>query len=128
MDDPRHPPATDARLGSMQRLLGAILVCSVCACGDDSQPDPDPGALIEVTMDSQVGVLLDELPADVREVLAAQLLAGPASFWEARARRQISTALYRLVYRNFYGDGIGQLPLPPVEKWELTVGAPERVT
>lgn len=88
----------------------------------------DPGALVEVTIASRVGVLLDELPETRREALAADLLARPASFWEARARRQVEATNYRLIYRNYYGEGIGQLPLPPVEQWEVTAGTPTRTT
>ncbi len=72
-------------------------------------------------MNSQVGVLLDEVPDAARERLASDLLARPSAFWAARARRQVSTALYRLTYRNFYGENQGQLPLPPVERWQITV-------
>jgi hypothetical protein len=114
----------------MRRLLVALLACALPACGDNDEPAPvqDPGALVEVTIESRVGVLLDELPEAAREALAADLLAQPASFWEARARRQIEATNYRLIYRNFYGEGIGQLPLPPVEQWQVTAQAAQRTT
>lgn len=79
-------------------------------------------------MDTTVGVLLDELPASAREVVAADLLGRPAEFWEARARRQVEAALYRLVYRNFYYDDRLQLPLPPAEQWRFTMGTPSRAS
>jgi hypothetical protein len=78
----------------------------------------DPGALIHVTATSQVGVLLDEIPESIRERVAAALLAKPASFYEARARRQLTLSSYRLNFRSsFYEEGSGknQLPLPPPE-------------
>jgi len=78
----------------------------------------DPGALIHVTATSQVGVLLDEIPDSMRERVAAALIAKPDSFYEARARRQLALANYRLNFRaSFYEEGSGksQLPLPPPE-------------
>jgi hypothetical protein len=96
-----------------------------------SQPAPsgDPGALIDVELQSRAGVLLDEIPSGARERLVADLLSRPPEFWEARARRQVETTLYRLTYRNAYhepSEGKGQLPLPPAQQWNLEVGAPER--
>lgn len=91
----------------------------------------DPGALIEVTTKSEVGVLLDELPASERDRAAAALLAKPAAFWEQRARMQIEAMLYRLVYRDDYydeADGKRQMPLPPREKWRIEVQAARRTT
>jgi hypothetical protein len=88
----------------------------------------DPGALVDVSMTSTVGVLLDEIPASDRDRAAEQVLARGAAAWEAAARRQLTASLYRLVYRNFYYEGLGQLPLPPVEQWSITVGAPSRRT
>jgi len=78
----------------------------------------DPGALIHVTGAARVGVLLDEVPASIRERVAAALLAKPDSFFEARARRQLSLSSYRLNFRAaFYepDSGKNQLPLPPPE-------------
>ena len=106
-------------------LVGVMV--SMMGCGDD----PDPGALVTVTTAGRAGVLLDDLPASERDRAATALLARPAAFWEARARLQLETTLYRLVYRQFYyeeSEGKGQLPLPPRELWEITVAAPERTT
>lgn len=78
----------------------------------------DPGALIQVTATSKVGVLLDEVPASIRERVASALLAKPDSYYEARARRQLTLASYRLNFRSsFYEEDSGknQLPLPPPE-------------
>lgn len=43
------------------------------------------GALIQLKMESQVGVLLDEIPTEWRDEAAAALLARPASYWLAQA-------------------------------------------
>jgi len=78
----------------------------------------DPGALIHVTATLQVGVLLDELPESIRERVAKALLAKPDSFYEARARRQLTLSTYRLNFRAAFYDedsGKSQLPLPPPE-------------
>jgi len=72
--------------------------------------------LIHVTATSQVGVLLDELPESIRERVAKALLAKPDSFYEARARRQLTLSTYRLNFRAAFYDedsGKSQLPLPP---------------
>jgi hypothetical protein len=116
----RHPAAVRPAIRSSS--LAALL--ALTACGDDGPP---AGALIDVAMDGRVGVLLDELPEEVRDRVADDLLARPASFWEDRARRQIEATLYRLVYRNFYGDDLGQLPLPPAELWSIELAAAARV-
>ncbi len=106
----------------------------------------DPGALVNVTMPSTVGVLLDEIPAAMRDRVAASLLARPTTFWTARAHRQITLSYYRLVFRpQFYPPGGGmntgkanpitgstqkqQLPLPPESGWNITLNAaPKRQT
>jgi len=80
--------------------------------------DADPGALIHVSASSKVGVLLDEVPDSIRERVARALLAKPDSFYEARARRQLTLSTYRLNFRSgFYEEDSGknQLPLPPPE-------------
>lgn len=80
--------------------------------------DSDPGALIHVTASSQVGVLLDEIPDSMRERVASALLAKPDSFYESRARQQLTLSTYRLNFRAaFYDEDSGkhQLPLPPPE-------------
>ncbi len=90
----------------------------------------DPGALIQMDMDSQVGVLLDELPAGpVREAAAANAMAQPASFWQDRAKRQTRLMDYRLVFRAQYynsywsntGNIHGALPMPPDSTWGFNI-------
>lgn len=107
------------------------------ACGgDDVEPtepgtEAPPGALVQTSMRATVGVLLDELPEDLRDRAADELIAESDEFWIARARAQVALTAYRLVFRNFFYDeaeGRGQLPLPPAEVLEFELaGTPERV-
>jgi hypothetical protein len=85
-------------------------------------PPPDPAALIKVTATGDVGVLLDEFPADVRDRAAAWALARPDSYWVESATRQIWLANYRLVYREaWYGQGSGKGSLPlPMDQIQIT--------
>lgn len=114
--------------------LGAVAITLSAACSseDDASEPGSAGALVATRLESQVGVLLDELPAATRDQVAEQLLEQPEANWLARARAQIALTTYRLVFRDFFydeGEGKGQLPLPPPELWnvELT-SAPQRVT
>lgn len=89
-------------------------------------PAQDPGALIRVSMSSRVGVLLDEIPAEIRDRAAAAYQSKSSAFWRQHARRQIQTTEYRLTYRNFFYAKKGQLPLPPTDLWQIDIGAPYR--
>ncbi|HEX6384912.1 MAG TPA: lysyl oxidase family protein [Anaerolineae bacterium] len=88
------------------------------------------GALIEVTFDSQVGVLLDEVPEEMRSGVAADLADQSDAFWVELAQRQVRLTLYRLILRTFKYSGKGPLPLPPEELWliELDEAGPSRQT
>lgn len=79
------------------------------------------GALIAVSMSSRVGVLLDEFPAEMRDRVAAAVLAQPADAWLERAAHQVRLTRLRLNFRNFVYPDKGQLPLPPAELWSLTL-------
>jgi hypothetical protein len=83
----------------------------------------DPGALIRVTMHSQVGVLLDEIPASMRDRAAQTIMGKPGAFWQARARMQVEYTQYRLSSRHYFYEGQHkfQLPLPPPERWTITL-------
>ena len=91
---------------------------------------PDPGSLVATTATSTVGVLLDEIPASMRDRVAQALIARPPSFWTERARQQLRLTSYRLVFRGFYYSASRkQLPLPPESVWTITLlGAPRRQT
>jgi hypothetical protein len=73
-------------------------------------------------MSSRVGVLLNDFPEEMRERVAAEILARPDSFWEERAYHQTRLIQRRLNFRNFfYEDGRGQLPVPPHDLWEFSL-------
>jgi hypothetical protein len=78
-----------------------------------------PGALIAVQMNGRVGVLLDELPADMRDRVAEELAGQTETFWQELARRQVRLTMRRLNFRNFVYEGKGQLPLPPETLWSI---------
>lgn len=78
-----------------------------------------PGALIDVSLESQVGVLLDELPEWLRDQAVEAILQESEAFWEERARRQTQLTYRRLNFRNFVYTDKGQLPLPPESLWEF---------
>jgi hypothetical protein len=70
-------------------------------------------------MTSQVGVLLDEIPQDMRDQVVTDLLAQSEEAWLERARRQVRLTRNRLNFRNFVYEEKGQLPLPPAELWDI---------
>jgi hypothetical protein len=107
------------------KILSVLFLACLCGCATDSKLAA-PGALIEVTTKSQVGVLLDELPASLRERVAKELLKKPDAFFIDRAKRQLGLAAYRLNFRPaFYDekDNKQQLPLPPEEVFKIALAA-----
>lgn len=134
----------------MQWWRGAALVFSsvLAGCGvtqdefeagqlrQAAKTQNDPGALVKVNISSQVGVVLDELPAAQRDRLAAQLLSKPSSYWTARAQRQLEHTNYRLIYRGFFygpatnaGGSRRMMPITRPELWNITfTGSPVRTT
>lgn len=116
-----------------RRALLALLAAPLAGCGDGRDTTTfdltrSTGALIRVRMESTTGVLLDELPTAHRD-RAALALAEREELWLERARAQIRLASYRMVFRNFFYDDKGQLPLPPEPTWQVELlGAPERQT
>jgi len=116
------------RFGWACLLLGLAFGPACSGDDDDSTsgetPEPTKGALIEIKAQSQVGVLLDEVPEASRDRVAAALLAKPESFFIERAKRQLSLASYRLNFRAaFYDDDSckRQLPLPPEKVLDLAL-------
>ncbi len=105
---------------------GAIEAGTQGAIEAGSTTPNDKGALIEIRFTSKVGVLLDEIPEQYRDEIVTDLMNQPASFWQKRITYQIDTASYRLLFRNFYYDGLGQLPLPPYDAWQINIGAVAR--
>ena len=117
--------------------LGCLLLSAAPGCGGSETTtsssstgmgggaDADPGALVKVSMTSQVGVLLDEIPEGMRDKVVASLLAKDEKFWTARAKSQVNMTRVRLSFRtSFYTDGKRmQLPLPPDVKWNIALKA-----
>ena len=109
----------------------AILTAPVLWVAGAASPQPgDPGSLVQTSMQSEVGVVLDELPGSMRSRVASSLIAKPATFWKERAVAQLRLTTYRLVFRQFfYTPSKAQLPLPPEALWNITLaGAPSRRT
>lgn len=83
------------------------------------------GALVSLRMDSSVGVLLQEFPAEMRNRVAADLLNQPEDIWLTRAERQIELTYNRLHFRDFAYRKAGdpnpkkQLPWPPRDLWQI---------
>ncbi len=113
----------------------SLLAMTATGCGSDSPTSSstggtggdtaDPGALIKASMTSQVGVVLDEIPEDMRDKVVASLQAKDEAFWIARARAQINMTKFRLVFRTYYypaGTRM-QLTLPPDVKWVVALKA-----
>jgi Lysyl oxidase len=91
------------------------------------------GALVDVTLDSRVGVVLDEIPQAQRAAAASYYLGKGNQFWKDRAIAQVLHTTYRLTYRNFFYEEDppkGILAMPPRELWriELAAGGAKRVT
>ena len=99
-----------------------------CKHGSTTAPPAgDPGALVDATMTSQVGVVLDEVPMSIRDRVAQTLAARPAAFWQARAVSQAKLTTFRLVFRRNYYMTKDSLPLPQPAQWTITLGgAPKR--
>src|SRR5690606_23409796 len=101
--------------------------------GDTADATSAPGSLVAVSMQSTVGVLLDDFPAASRDRIAQNLIARPQAFWIERARHQLRLTTLRLIYRDaFYEEDSGKdsLPLPPESNWDITLdaGGASRVT
>lgn len=104
----------------------------------DCHPTTPAGGLVRASIDTSVGVLLDDLPAGpVRESVASAVISESDDFWLDRARAQLNLGhYYRGTFeRYFYFDTgnaaepKGQIPFPPAELWQVTLtGAPIRTT
>jgi len=81
--------------------------------------DTSEGALLAIAMDSRAGVLLDEIPEEMRDEVVEDLLKRPESYWLDLVQRQVQLTKRRLNFRNFAYEGKGQLPLPPEELWSI---------
>jgi hypothetical protein len=81
-------------------------------------------------MESRVGILLNDIPEEIRDRVVETLLEQPETYWQELAQRQVRLTVHRLNFRNFVysGSGKGQLPLPPQPLWaiELDTAGPVR--
>jgi hypothetical protein len=128
-------------------LLGVVLTASAqTASSFETLASPSPenaslaqadaergaaGALIDVTLDSKVGVLLDEIPLQQRAAAAAYYVARGSQFWKDRAVAQAQNTSYRLTYRQFFYPGNkAMLAMPPKALWNIALqpGGAKRVT
>lgn len=116
---------------------------TLVGCGTEDGPIPitdpvvpDPGSLVTVTTDSQVGVLLEDFPAGMRDRVADALIAKDEAFWLERAKQHMRMTMVRLNFRHYFyepyyytDDGRKQLPLPVEELWKISFqkGRPQRV-
>jgi hypothetical protein len=111
--------------------LGCLVVTAAPGCGGSETTTStgtggetgDPGSLVKVSATGKVGVVLDEIPENLRDKVVAGLMAKDAAFWTARARSQMTMTKYRLAFRLYYypaGEKM-QLPLPPDVKWNVAV-------
>src|SRR5690606_33340430 len=99
-------------------------VTAEAPAGEEAQADAAAvveGALVRVTLASDVGVLLDEFPPNMRPRVVEGLRELPPEEWLARAERQIKLTRLRLNFRDSSVPGKGQLPLTQPELWTVTL-------
>lgn len=122
------------------RLVGCgVVVAALASCAAEEPTSTSTmqgsltaaGALVDLSMDSKVGVLLDEFPpGPLREAAAADALARADAFWQQRAMAQARLMFYRMVFRSLYypadwsnaSKQRGPLPLPPRKVWDVALG------
>ncbi len=119
------------RLVAMLAATAALIVVALIAAplNTVSVPvDVHDGSLVRTTFESEVGVVLDEIPPSMRARATAALLEEPDRFWIERARSQLRLTTYVLVFRDaFYGGTRKALPLPPEPVWDVRlIGGPRR--
>jgi hypothetical protein len=115
--------------GTPRRRVPQVVALAVAACcAAPATAAAQEGSLVETTVRSEVGVVLDEIPAAMRDRVAAAVRARPQSFWDERARAQLRLTIYRLIFRPFYYDEPkNTLPLPPESVWDIRfTGEPRR--
>ncbi|MSR86700.1 hypothetical protein EXS70_00820 [Candidatus Peribacteria bacterium] len=121
------------RVATRSSAFSILFVLALVSCGGPTITEspvpviPDPAALMRTSMESTVGVVLDELSFNQRERLVGKLKTKSESFWKDRAIRQIRLTSHRL---NFGGTGMKkQSPLPPEQLWSIAIRTePKRET
>jgi lysyl oxidase len=114
----------------LRRSAALIAGLAAISCHSTNETKKS-GALIQVSTEARVAVLLEDLPAELRDRAASVAIAEPPSFWIERAKRQIDFSYLRLTFRRYYSLERGevrkaQLTLPPLEVWRVTPSMPER--
>src|SRR5688572_8891218 len=79
--DPVGPPDAGTGGQAAAASVGGAGAAGSGALGGGGAGGRPAGALVRVTMESRVGVLLDELPLSMRDRVADAILAEPPSFW-----------------------------------------------
>jgi len=87
---------------------------------------PDPGALLKASVDSTVGVVLTDIPENMRSRVVNLIKSQPQSFWRWRAEKQIALTNYDLVFP--LDRGALPLTFSNTEKWSFTFTQPVRQT
>jgi len=100
-------------------MLKIVLILAFVALAVAQLPAP---AVIKFETASEVGVLLNEFPAETLPRVKQWVFARNDAYWEEIVRRQLSLTLYKLLYRNlWYGGGSGKAALPiPVDQLKIT--------
>ncbi len=113
-------------------VLGASALLT-SSCAEDGPipypvdpPAPDPGALISVVTDSQVGALLEDFPPAMRDRVADALIAKDEAFWRERVFMHMRMTMVRLNFRHYFhepfyytDEGRKQMPLPVEGLWRI---------
>src|SRR5262249_50844711 len=96
--------ATTCLLGGHAPAHTSIQQCTVQSPYPNAvEAEGNPiGALVKVNVRSRIGVVLDDLPVEMRGRVAEWLRAQPYDFWRSRIIKQIDLARYRLEFRNYY--------------------------
>jgi len=109
-------------------MLSIVIGLAVFVLCNATPPLP-PGALVDLQFNSTVGVLLDEIPNNLRQRAVDNIMARPDSFWIERALTQTDLTAYRLAFRSFFYQNRGPLPLIPKDQRVVTLTSqPRRVT
>ncbi|WP_420645270.1 lysyl oxidase family protein [Candidatus Leptofilum sp.] len=123
---PLPPPAVATTLPTS---TPPVVEETTTASGFILSPIGEEGALVSLTLNSQVGILLDEYPEEMRGEVADALAAESDAFWVELAQRQVALTHNRLHFRPFFYANKGQLPLPPQSLWHIELtGEPTRQT
>lgn len=124
------PPASPTPRPSRTPTAADTAVTPFATPATVESPTGAEGALIQLTLNSSAGLLLDELPIEMRARVRDSLAEESAEFWQTLAREQVRLTYNRLHFRPFFYDQLrGQLPFPPEALWEITLkGEPYQAT